>query len=135
MQHIYATAAEYYDFIGEDYPGTADSALNAQLRSASEEITTMTRTSRYDVDDTGAPTDPNVIDAFMRATCAVVQYWSITLDETGADGNSGAVKIGSVSLGTTLARQPVGDKQADRIGVKAGQILRNEPRIFNKIGY
>ncbi|CAN5424598.1 hypothetical protein BH09ACT9_BH09ACT9_00680 [soil metagenome] len=145
-QRVYATAAEYYTVAGLDDPNidgqggpveppVVDKALNAQLVDASEEIDTLLLGALYDVDDSGFPTDTDVVETLMRATCAIVKYWSITEDDTGAEGNAGAVKIGSVSLGTTLARQPMSDKTEDRIGVRAGRILRNQPKLFGQVRY
>lgn len=135
-QRVYALASDYYELTGDDDPTldeegnpledpTVDKKLNARLRSASEEIESLTRLAVYATDDDGYPTDLDVADAFKRATCAVVQFWGITDDETGAEADSGAVSIGSVSLGTTSARTDTGNKVEKIIGSKAARILGN----------
>lgn len=110
---VYATAADYYDFIGDDQPTVPDpdnpgqtrplteKDLNARLRRASAQVESYIRTSRYQTDDDGYPTDATVADALRDATCAQANFWSETDDITGGGAIAGPVKIGSVSLGGT----------------------------------
>ena len=130
VMRVYATPGDY-DEVAEEPCDTADTAtLEKRLRSASIEVEKLTRRAVYETDDDGFPTDPDISDAFTEATCAIAEYWSPsgTDDPMGVDLIAGAVKIGSVSLGTTssssddLSEQ---EKLARRIGTKAIDILTN----------
>ena len=147
-QRVYATAADYYDFIGGDLPMTDppapaegeepvepepidDADLNARLRRASATIDGLTRRSVYDVDEDGYPTDQDIADAFRDMTCAQVAWWDDTDDVTGAGSQAGTFSIGSVSIGaagrTTGNGAPNAaasriSPEAVEIGVNAGLI-------------
>jgi hypothetical protein len=128
-QRVYGTAADYAGFAEEEFDGSTDK-LNTRLRSASIEVDGLTRLARYDVDEDGYATDADVSAAFVEATCAIVEHWEITGDPTGAEAQAGAIKIGSVSLGTTSSRESGGDKTESRIGAKAIAILREAGLSF-----
>lgn len=126
-QRVYATATDYSGFAEEAFDGTPEKLLK-RLRSASIEVEKLTRLAIYDTDVDGYPTDADISDAFTEATCAIVEHWEITDDPTGAEANAGAVKIGSVSLGTTSSSssgESSLEKLAKRIGEKAITILEN----------
>jgi len=134
---VYATAAEYYDFIGEDQPTTTpegggdpvpvvEKELDALLRRASRQVDSHIRAAVYATDDNGLPTDTAVEAALRDATCAYVAYWQETGDPTGADAMQGPVKSLSGSLGGTAtggasSRTPADVRRSD----EAVQILRN----------
>lgn len=123
----YATAQDYTRLAEDDWDGTPTTLLK-RLRSASIEVEKLTRRSLYDVDVDGYPTDAGVSEAFTEATVAIAEYWGITDDPTGADASLGAVKIGSVSLGTTSSSQDsasAAEKLQRRIGARALDILTN----------
>lgn len=123
----YATAQDYTRLAEDDWDG-APATLLKRLRSASIEVEKLTRRSVYDVDVDGYPTDAGVSEAFTEATVAIAEYWGITDDPTGADASLGAVKIGSVSLGTTSSNQDTYsalEKLQRRIGARALDILTN----------
>jgi hypothetical protein len=133
-QRLYATVIDYANYAEE--PSDLDAAaLTKRLRSASSEVDGLTRLSRYDVDDDGFATDTDISDAFTEATCAIVEYQEPGNDPTGAESNQGAVKIGSVSLGTTSSREEGGDKLVQRIGPKAALILRNAGLITSTVNH
>ncbi len=123
----YATPQDYAKCAEEDWGG-AEEVLKKRLRSASIEVEKLTRRAIYDVDTDGYATDADVSEAFTEATCAIAEYWAITDDPTGAEASAGAVKIGSVSLGTTSSNN---DNSTDRqrlerrIGTRALDILAN----------
>jgi len=137
-QRVYALASDYYDFIGGDDPNenaegqpvaepTSDKELNARLRRASSVIDSHTRHDRYEVDDDGYPTNPEIADAFKEATCAQAQWFDETDDITGAASQEGTVSIGSVSMGAR-GRSSGGasaDAAGSRIAPEAVEILRN----------
>lgn len=126
----YATVADYNTMAEETWPSSDEATLLKRLRFASIEVERLTRRSRYDVDTDGYPTDPVISDAFTEATCAIAEFWSPagTDDPMGVDIHAGAVKIGSVSLGTTSATQDglsAREKLERRIGTRAIDILTN----------
>lgn len=126
-QRVYATSIDFEAHAEDPFDGDA-TKLGKRLRSASIEVEKLVRLSRYDVDEDGYPTDTDISDAFTEATVAVVAHWSITDDPTGAESQQGAIKIGSVSLGTTSSNQGSAsqrEKLIARIGEKAITILGN----------
>jgi len=135
-QRVYATPDEYRGFAEEAFDGD-DQKLAKRLRSASIEVERMVRLAVYDVDDEGAPTGDSVKEGFAEAACAIVEYWEETGDPTGAEALDGAVKIGSVSLGTTSSggdTDTARDKLVKRVGGKAVNIIENL-RLFSGPGY
>lgn len=123
---VYATVSDYADFAELEY--TDDTLLAKRLRSASEQVEKLTRLAVYDTDEDGYPTDTTVETAFRDATCAIAEHWADTDDPRGVDATQGAVKIGSVSLGTTSSStdtMSARDKLAQRIGDRAIDILTN----------
>lgn len=134
-QRIYAVPADYDTLAEEEFDGTPEK-LAKRLRSASIEVEKATRFSVFDADDDGYPTDADISDAFKEATCAIVEYWEETDDPTGAEALAGAVKIGSVSLGTsTQTRERPADALADRIGTRAHDILSNAGLITAAVSH
>lgn len=153
-QRVYATASDFYDFIGEDQPMTTpgeppegqepenpqpvvEKDLNARLRRASSVIDGLTRHARYDVDEDGYPTDEDVSDAFKNATCAQAAWWDETDDVTGAGSQDGTVSIGSVSIGARGRSTGNGapDAAESRIAPEAIQILRDAGLISALTGH
>ena len=123
---VYATIGDYNEVAEEAWPDNDEQALTKRLRAASVEVEKLTRRARYDTDEDGFPTDPDISDAFTEATCAIAEYWSVTDDPTGAEAIVGAVKIGSVSLGTTSSSQDglsPAEKLTRRIGTRAIDVL------------
>lgn len=138
---VYATASDYRDFIGDPEPEeetepVADPVLNALLRRASIRIDSYTRTSRYNTDTDGYPTDADIAEAFKWATCAQAVFFTETEDITGADSISGLTKIGSVQLGGSGA-DANGPKTAEaaRLAPEAVEILRNAGLLSASISY
>jgi len=123
----YATEADYAIQAEEAWVGIAGS-LEKRILMASIEVDTLTRLSVFPADTNGMPTDPAHVEAFKAAACAIVEYWQETDDPTGADAFAGAVKIGSVSLGTTSSSSDgltAVEKLQRRIGTRAMDILTN----------
>ncbi|QXE28943.1 MULTISPECIES: hypothetical protein [Microbacterium] len=123
----YATPQDYARLAEEDWDGL-EGALEKRLRSASIEVEGLTRRAVYATDDDGYATDSAISEALTEATCAIVEYWGVTDDPTGAEANAGAVKIGSVSLGTTSSNQDgltAAERLQRRIGTRALSILTN----------
>lgn len=153
-QRVYATASDYYDFIGDDQPMTTppepeegeeaqepqpitEKDLNARLRRASSVIDSHTRHDAYDVDEDGYATDPDIADAFKEATCAQAQWFDDTDDLTGAQSQDGTISIGSVSIGAS-GRSTGGasaDALASRIAPEAIEILRNAGLMRSSVSH
>lgn len=122
----YATLTEYKAF-AEQAPEN-DEVVEKRLGTASFEVDGLTRTAAYATDAEGYPTDPLVVEAFKDATCAIIEHWEETGDPLGVSISEGAVKIGSVSLGTTSSsRETMTAEQIreQRIGARATTILKN----------
>jgi hypothetical protein len=152
---VYATIADYNRFAevpfgtttnedeapeGEDTPEQSadDRLLEKRLRSASIEVEKLTRLARYYTDDDGYPTDADIAEAFAEATCAIVEHWFDTDDPRGVDATQGAVRIGSVSLGTTSASTDSltpRERLARRIGDKAIDILATAGLITSAVAH
>lgn len=127
VMRVYATEADYNAVAEEAWTGDAG-VLTKRLRAASVEVEKLTRRSRYDVDEDGFATDPDIADAFTEATCAIVEHWEDTGDPRGTEASQGAVKILSVSLGTTSSNndsRSEHDKLVARIGDRAIDVLTN----------
>jgi hypothetical protein len=126
-QRIYATKDDYSKHAEEPFEGD-DEQLLKRLRSCSIEVEKLVRLALYDTDSDGYPTDADVSEAFTEATVAIAEYFEITGDASGAEAQQGAIKIGSVSLGTTSSNQGTTsqrDRLISRIGEKAVNILGN----------
>lgn len=130
-QRVYATASDYAEFtVATDL---SDTAVVKLCRRASDVIDGLTRYARFDVDADGYPTDTDISRAFTRATCAQVEYWDPKdgdttghdVDISGARSNEGAVRIGSVTLGTTSSRESGTSRRDARVAPEAVEILQN----------
>ncbi|UAJ80155.1 hypothetical protein IT072_03660 [Leifsonia sp. ZF2019] len=135
-QRVYATAADYTAYAEEPFDGD-DAKLVKRLRRASGVIDGLTRFARYDLDEDGFPTDPDVSKAFTEATCAQVEYWETTDDPTGAESTMGPVRIGSVSLGGSGvggSAQNHNSASDSRVSPEAYEILANEGLVAQIVG-
>lgn len=121
---VYATPTDYAAHADEPFDGD-DAKLLKRLRAASLEVESLTTRSIFATDADGYPTDVDEAEAFTEATCAIVEHWEITGDPTGAEAGQGAVKIGSVSLGTTSSAQSADEATTGRIGSRAITALTN----------
>lgn len=92
----YATETQLADYLPS---GTVVADAAGKLARASRRVDSLIFTAIYDVDDTGAATDPEVILALQEATCEVVRWWLDTGDETGAGSLFQSVSIGKIQLG------------------------------------
>lgn len=136
-RHVYATASDYDTYAETAWTEDADLLLK-RLRAASIEVEKLTRAALYDVDPDGYPTDAGTAEAFAEATCAIVEHWQFTDDPYGVDAAAGAVKIGSVSLGTTSSSSDglsAREKLERRIGSRAIDILTNAGLIGSAVAH
>ncbi|WP_437582728.1 hypothetical protein ACSAGD_10710 [Paramicrobacterium sp. CJ85] len=139
-QRTYATPSDYFDFLDGDVPDPIpdEKQLNAMLRRASTVIDGRLRLSVYDTDEDGYPTDADVSDALKEATCAQAAWFEETDDVTGADSQSGVVKIGSVSLGGSGVSGGASNNRSaadSRISPEAVEILRNAGLLTTAVSH
>jgi hypothetical protein len=92
---VYATPADLAEFAGAD---AVDEDSPRLLARASEEVDSLLLAAIYETTADGLPTDPQVLDALKRATCAVVEWWAETGDTTGAGRQIAESQIGTVRL-------------------------------------
>jgi hypothetical protein len=69
---VYATLAQYQGWSGDSY--TPANKITITLRRASEVIDRAMIGASYRTDADSMPTDPGIIDVFMRATCAQCEF-------------------------------------------------------------
>lgn len=87
---IYATRADYADWLSVDPETLTDPKIDLRLRYASAMMRRASVASRYRHDkDTGLPTDTHVIQAFRDATCAQAEAWTAQ----GLDPAEGVTQI------------------------------------------
>lgn len=99
MARVYATSQDYQDHTGQTPPADIDRLL---CRASELLDSRVLRHAVYDADpDTGLPTNPFLVEAVARATCAQVEWWEETGDELDAARRAGMARIGSVALGST----------------------------------
>jgi hypothetical protein len=98
---LYATPEQYAAYVD---PEPVPDNVAGLLRDASLMLDSrVLRYALYDVDTSGAPTDPLVAAAFRDAVCAQVEWWGEIGDSTGAMGVGwGAVSAGSVSMSRSV---------------------------------
>jgi hypothetical protein len=90
----YATSTELATWLGTAAPANADRLLTI----AAHRIKRVIRHALYDTDTDGEATDEDVIAALRDATCAQVQYMTVTGDETGATRGATALSLGAASV-------------------------------------
>jgi hypothetical protein len=114
----YATLADLATYTGEESTSPGDERL---LQRASELIDTALMSSFYVVDLSGVPTDPRVVIALNQATCAQVEWWKKTDDDTGI-GAFQSLKTAPGSLEHLLQG---GGQGASRLAPRTAEILSN----------
>lgn len=152
-QRVYATAADWYEFLGGQQPTVTppetdenpnpepaplpEPTLNALLRRASTRIDGYTRRSRYAIDEDGYPTNLDVADAFKWATCAQADWFTTTDDLTGAESQEGMVRIGTVQIGGGNAMSASTPRSPDeaRTSPEALEILRNAGLLSSAVDH
>lgn len=127
---LFATAEDVTSWPG--YANPAGVSVDALLRSASLRVAEATKTAIYDVDDLGAPTDTDLVDALRDATCAQAAALAVNgvNPAGGVAGASGAVQatsIGSASVQYAVAGNAGATRQAllTQLSDEAAMILRN----------
>lgn len=123
----YATVEDFEGYLNPDPDEEAvpvPPGATRLLRDASEVLDELLIGAMYATDADGMPTDPDVVDALKRATCAQARYTSELGDETGAKGQYASWSTGGVSV--TRAFATAGSNQLNRVAPQAVLILRTE---------
>jgi len=93
---VYATQADYEASAYGAAPAPAD--ITNRLTVASNDIDELALTAVYDTDETGAPTDAEVIEALKQATIAQAKYVIDRDDQAGTGRVATEVAIGSARI-------------------------------------
>lgn len=98
MARVYATPAQLATWLGPAQASPADP--DRALRAASRRVDRMLLTAWYDTDNVGMPTEADVIEALMEATCEQVAHQIRTGDPygTGSAGAYASLSIGGLAL-------------------------------------
>lgn len=96
MVLVYASTTDLTSWT--QLPAPANAA--ALLRSASLLVRSSTMSAIYTTDDSGAPTDTKVLQAFKDATCAQASYWAAAGIDPSSGGISTAAPVRSKRLGS-----------------------------------
>lgn len=136
---VYATPDDVHEFETGEKPEQpiSNPAMVAELRRASTRIDSYTRTSVYQVDAEGYPSDAKVREAFKWATCAQHAWFKVTEDLTGAESQEGMTKIGSVQLGGMSSNSGNASATAEdaRSAPEAIEILMNAGLLSSRVGH
>lgn len=92
---VYATPAQYTAWSGDNY--TPTQLVSVKLQRASEDLDGHLVGAVYPVNANGMPTDPFVIDVFMRACCAQCQWLLAENDDAGVKRQYSSTSIAGVS--------------------------------------
>src|SRR5512139_3022469 len=115
MPLTYATASDLETFLGAA-PDPVPAKLDRYLAVASALVRRATRAAVYDAGTTGAPSDPDVAEAFRDATCAQVAAWlDLDVHPTVGAGGLGPGVVQSSGIGgasVTYASAPQVDAKA-----------------------
>lgn len=118
MALTYATTD---DLIGPGWvDGDTPTNVDALLAAASRMVRAATKTAVYDTTPTGAPSDPDLAEAFRDAVCAQVAAWVATgVNPTAGPGAVGSSTIAASSIGsgsvTRAARAGQDEARADSL--------------------
>lgn len=123
---ILATPDELATWMGS--PAPDDAAV--LLREASSRVSDACQCDIYDTQSNGKPSDPDLVEAMMEATCAQAELWSLTgvNPAAGAGGLASQVVSSSIdgaSLNTNAATLDSAKAESiDGLGASALRILR-----------
>jgi hypothetical protein len=90
----YATPAQYMNWSGDT--STPYQVIMTNLMRASEDLDMALMGAVYTVNGSGQPTDPQVIDVFMRACCAQAQFLIADNDPAGVKRQYSQTNIAGV---------------------------------------
>lgn len=107
MPQPYATVEDYLDWVGDLTP--YEQPRPSTMRKASDLISSVLIGAVYATDEDGNATHPTIVEALRDATCAQVEFWDETGDESGASSVWQSASIGGASYTRAAggARLPV----------------------------
>jgi hypothetical protein len=115
---VYASVAQYQTWSGD--LATPPGRVQVMLQRASEDLDMALVAAVYPVNANGMPTDPMVIDLFMRACSAQCQFLLADNDPAGIKRQYSSTSMGGVSQ-TRIASMT--GMQMPPLGPRAAQIL------------
>jgi hypothetical protein len=133
MSLVYATPTDLAAWTGTAAPANATTLL----RVASGLVRRDTLTAWYTVDETGAPTDEDVAQAFSDATCAQAATWAaLGIDPTLAGLDTGAAGrvVASKALGPANISYAGADDTAARRARVASELTDEAAGILADVG-
>ncbi|MFJ2029431.1 hypothetical protein [Streptosporangium sp. NPDC087985] len=117
----YATVEDLRTWLSDTPPTGAERMLNRATRYIDN---VLLKTSIYDVDEDGQPTDDTVTAALRDACCATVEWWDANGDDGIAAGSDYSnVTAGSISLSKASRTDPTGGAVDPRRAPEAVEIL------------
>ena len=125
----FATPVDLAAWLGADAP---DNAFGL-LRSASFIVAHAARFARYDVDSSGKPSDPDLVDALRDATCAQVAGWIAAGIDPSTGGLTATQTVRRRTLDTASIEYDTGGTataQAFEARRKATVELNDEARLI-----
>lgn len=126
----------WFPFLTEaGLPAELSALGDAGIRAASYRVRDELNTARFDVDQEGNPTDPDVKEAIKDATLAQLAFFAETGDMTGAAAQNGGGSILSVTMPGGAGTTDVRAKQDARTAPAVSEILRGCPGIEWAVGY
>ncbi|MYR45086.1 hypothetical protein [Streptomyces sp. SID5910] len=127
---VYATTTDLANYLRAAPPVDSAGLLEDASRMLDARVLTY---CRYDVDNAGLPSDPDVAAAIGRAVCAQVAWWDEVGDSRGAAGvGYGSVAIGSVNLGRSVTSVSGDDSAARQLAPQVADELR-APHLHGKL--
>lgn len=123
-EHVYATLDQFEQSpFSEDDEQDAIVVTDKGLARASMKIDELLLNARFDRDPaTDLPSDPRIISALMKATCAQAAWNAQTGNTSGAAGFAAPLSLGPLSVGGKNATATA--TAAARTSPEAVQILR-----------
>lgn len=112
---VYATVAQYRAVTRDQ--ATPDAQVSMWLAIASEDLDVVLVGAVYATNDNSMPTDPLVIDCFMRATCRQAQFEMANNDpalvkDQFVSSNVGGVNLTRAAAATSRALPPLAPRAA-----------------------
>lgn len=118
---VFATVDQYRTRTGDQ--STSDADVELLLVRASADVDELLIGAIFATDDAGMPTDTDLLDVLMRATCAQAEYVAVLDDPTGALGQYQSLTVGGISR-TLAGAGGKGSSGPERFGPRTVSILR-----------
>lgn len=100
---VYASEGQYRDEIGDQH--TPAARVQRALRRATETLDRCLIGAQYAVDANGMPTDPGILNVFMRACCAQAEFDLANNDPAHVKSQYASSSVGGISATRTASAQ------------------------------